>query len=117
MVDTRGNPESPGVICKEERRDAAFISSFEEEKEAMSMTITLASSNCDKALICLFYQSLLRAIASGSESVTDIIPLIRQSSVDIMMQWVPGYCGLSSMNCLTNEQSLLPWSMTMHLIL
>ena len=63
MVDTRGDPESPGVICKKERRDAAFTSSFEEEKEAVSMTITLASS---------------KAIASGSESVTDIIPLIRQ---------------------------------------
>jgi len=95
VVTTRGDPVSPDVICMEQKRGTACTSSFEEEKEAESMAITWASSNCCEALISSVSQSLLRAIASDIESVADIIHLLRQSSVDTLTQCVPEHCGLT----------------------
>jgi len=80
----------------EERRGTAFASRFEDEKEAISMAIRWVCRNkCDKALMCSDSQSLLRAVASCIEPFPDIAHLIRQSSVDFMMQWVPVHCLLS----------------------
>jgi len=79
MVAMTGDPASPVIIHSEERRDAAFTLSFDEEKEAMSMAVrwTMASS-VDKVLICSDNQSLLCVIASGADSAVDIINLIQQ---------------------------------------
>jgi len=49
----------------------------------------------------LCYEQLLPV---GSESVADIIHLMRQFSVDILMLWVPGHCGLPGSE-LTDQQA------------
>jgi len=40
MVATTGDPAYPVIIHSEERRGAAFTSSFNEEKEVMSMAVS-----------------------------------------------------------------------------
>ena len=93
VVITSGPARSPTVIEVWKRRGSPLTSSFEEEKEAMSMAVQWIISNEseDTVVICSDSQSLLKAIASESDETSDIIAKLLQVKGYVVIQWVPGH--------------------------
>jgi len=83
VVVTSGPAHSPTIVDIWKRRGSPLPSSFEEEKEAMSMALQRIISNEPKGkiLICSDNQSLLKAIASESEETYEIRAKLLQVTV------------------------------------
>jgi len=89
MVITSGPADSLTIVDVWKRRGSLLTSSFEEEKEAMSMALEWIISNEpeDRILICSDSQSLLKAIENDSEETCEVRAKVLQVKNGVIFQW------------------------------
>ncbi len=79
MVVTEGDPARTTTLLTKQQREAAFTSSYDEEKAAMRMAL----------------EWLLKVIQSGSADTTNLRRMLNKRTGKTTLLWIPGCHGIA----------------------